>query len=69
MGFPFDENLSLDDLKQFPVVCLPNAGILSDREVDLFRRYVEDGGKLLITGHSGQFDRWASRWRVQRSKA
>jgi hypothetical protein len=56
-GFLFDENLSLESLKQFPVVCLPNTGILSEREVDLFRRYVEDGGKLLITGHSGQFDR------------
>jgi len=55
-GFLFDENLTLEGLKQFPVVCLPNTGILSEREVDLFRRYVEDGGRLLITGHSGQFD-------------
>jgi hypothetical protein len=56
-GFLFDENLSLEGLKQFPVVCLPNAGILTESEVDLFRRYVEEGGKLLITGQSGQFDR------------
>jgi hypothetical protein len=56
-GFLFDENVSLEGLKQFPVVCLPNTGILSDREVALFRRYVEDGGTLLITGQSGQFDR------------
>ena len=56
-GFLFDENLSLEGLKQFPVVCLPNTGILSQREVDLFRSYVEEGGKLLVTGHSGQFDR------------
>jgi len=55
-GFLFDENLNLEGLKQFPVVCLPNTGILTARELDLFRRYVEDGGKLLITGHSGQFD-------------
>lgn len=55
-GFLFDENLTLEGLKQFPVVCLPNTGILTERELDLFRRYVEDGGKLLITGHSGQFD-------------
>jgi hypothetical protein len=55
-GFLFDENLSLEGLQQFPVVCLPNTGILSEREVDLFRRYVEEGGKLLITGHSGQYD-------------
>jgi hypothetical protein len=56
-GFLFDENLSLESLQQFPVVCLPNTGILSEPEVDLFRRYVEEGGKLLITGQSGQFDR------------
>lgn len=56
-GFLFDENLSLEGLKQFPLVCLPNTGILSEREVDLFRCYVEDGGKLLITGQGGQFDR------------
>lgn len=56
-GFLFDENIGLEGLKQFPVVCLPNAGILSQREVDRFRRYVEEGGNLLVTGHSGQFDR------------
>ncbi|MHB1305489.1 MAG: hypothetical protein ACYC23_00235 [Limisphaerales bacterium] len=56
-GFLFDGNLSLEGLKRFPVVCLPNTGILSEREVDLFRQYVEDGGKLLVTGQSGQFDR------------
>jgi hypothetical protein len=56
-GFLFDENLSLEGLRQFPVVCLPNTSILSEREVDLFRRYVEDGGRLLVTGQSGQFDR------------
>ncbi|MBL9135097.1 MAG: hypothetical protein JNK85_04480 [Verrucomicrobiales bacterium] len=55
-GFLFDENLSLDGLRQFPVVCLPNVGILTQPEVDLLRCYVEEGGKLLITGQSGQFD-------------
>jgi len=56
-GVLFDENASLDALKEFPVVCLPNAAILSEKEVSLFRRYVEEGGKLLVTGQSGQFDR------------
>jgi hypothetical protein len=41
-GFLFDENLSLEGLEQFPVVCLPNAAIVSDREAELFRHYVED---------------------------
>jgi len=56
-GFVFDETLSPEALKQFPVVCLPNAAIVSEREADVVRRYVEEGGKLLITGQSGQFDR------------
>ncbi len=56
-GFLFDENLTLEGLKQFPVVCLPNTGILSETELMPFRRYVEEGGNLLITGHGGQFDR------------
>ena len=56
-GVLLDENLSLDGLRQFPVVCLPNVGILSNEEIALFRRYVEQGGKLIVTGQSGQFDR------------
>ncbi len=55
-GFLFDENLTLGALKAFPVVCLSNTGIVTEREVELFRRYVEEGGMLLITGTSGQFD-------------
>ncbi|MBX7256071.1 MAG: hypothetical protein K1Y02_06885 [Candidatus Hydrogenedentes bacterium] len=56
-GFLFDQNLTLEGLKQFPVVCLPNAGILTEPEVNLFRRYVQEGGNLIVTGQSGQFDR------------
>lgn len=55
-GFLFDENLSLAALQQYPVVCLPHAAILSDREIALFREYVEAGGRLLVTGQSGQLD-------------
>jgi hypothetical protein len=55
-GFLFDESLTSEGLGRFPVVCLPNVGILSEREVALLRRYVEDGGNLVITGHGGQFD-------------
>ncbi len=52
-----DENLTLDALNRFPIVLLPNVGIMSERELTLLRRYVEGGGKLLLTGQSGQFDR------------
>lgn len=56
-GVLLDENASLDSLQRFPVVCLPQVAILSEQELALFRRYVEEGGQLLVTGHSGQFDR------------
>jgi len=56
-GVVLDENATLSTLKQFPVVALPNVEILSEKEVALLRRYVEEGGKLLVTGHSGQYDR------------
>lgn len=50
-----DENLALEWLNRFPIVLLPNTGILSERELALLRAYVEGGGKLIITGQSGQF--------------
>lgn len=56
-GVLFDEKLKPETLQNFPVVCLPNAAILSSEEVDTFRHYVEAGGRLVITGQSGQYDR------------
>ena len=56
-GIILDENATLAGLKEFPVVLLPDAGILSEREVGLFKSYVAEGGKLLVTGLSGCYDR------------
>jgi hypothetical protein len=55
-GVVLDENVSLDSLKPFPVVVLPHADIVSEREAALFRSYVESGGKLIVTGLSGCYD-------------
>ena len=55
-GVLLDENVSLEGLMKFPVVCLPNAAILTAKEVNLLSDYVKQGGKLLITGQTGQFD-------------
>lgn len=55
-GVILDENATLEMMQRFPVVCLPNVGILSDSEVSLLTRYVRQGGKLLVTGHAGQYD-------------
>ncbi len=56
-GVVLDENVNAETLQRFPVVVLPNAGILRAQEVDLFSAYVEKGGKLIITGLSGCYDR------------
>lgn len=56
-GVVLEENVTPDTLKRFPVVLLPNVGILSEREVALLRRYVQEGGNLIVTGLTGQFDR------------
>ena len=55
-GVVLDENLSSKTLRRFPVVWLANVGILNQTEVVLLSDYVRHGGKLLITGQTGQFD-------------
>ena len=56
-GVIHEESLSLEALKEGPVVLLPNVDILLEAEVALLRRYVEDGGNLIATGLSGAYDR------------
>ncbi|MCU0708699.1 MAG: hypothetical protein MUF23_10430 [Pirellula sp.] len=55
-GVVLDENASVESMAQYPVVVLCNACILSGREIELLQRYVERGGNLIVTGHTGQFD-------------
>ncbi|MDB6036334.1 MAG: hypothetical protein JWM99_175 [Verrucomicrobiales bacterium] len=57
-GIILDENVSLSKLKQFPIVMLPGVAILSEREIALLRRYVTEGGKLIVTGLTGSCDMW-----------
>lgn len=52
-GVVLDESVTFETLERFPVVMLPNVGIVSEQEVALFRRYVEAGGNLIVTGLSG----------------
>lgn len=55
-GVIHEESISLETLKKFPVVLLPNVGILSEAEVALLRHYVEEGGSVIATGLSGDYD-------------
>jgi hypothetical protein len=43
-GVVLDENLSLEGLKKFKTVLLPNTTIVTDHELKLFREYVAEGG-------------------------
>ena len=52
-GVVLDENVTAETLAKFPVLVLPNVSIVSEKEVELFRQYVEDGGNLIVTGLSG----------------
>lgn len=56
LGFVCDENVTLARLQAFPIVYLANTAILSTDEIQLFRRYVSDGGNLLVTGPTGLYD-------------
>jgi hypothetical protein len=56
VGVVCDENVSPERLREFPVMYLPNTAILSAKEVGLLRDYVTEGGKVLATGHCGDFD-------------
>ena len=41
---------NLNSLRQYQTVILPNATQMNDAEVDSFRKYVEEGGRLYISG-------------------
>jgi hypothetical protein len=56
VGVLLDESVTLDTLRQFPVVCLPNIAIISERETEILREYVGEGGNLIVTGQPALFD-------------
>ncbi len=58
---PFDivtGQWSLDELRQYAWLVLPDVRCLSDAEVALLRDYVAAGGKLAVTGSTGAMDEW-----------
>lgn len=57
-GILLDENVTQERLRRFPVVLLPNAAILSEREISLLGDYVDRGGNLILTGFSGMLGRY-----------
>jgi hypothetical protein len=52
----FDEGL--DDLSKYKVLILPDTECLSDEQIVLIRRFVDQGGGLVVTGQAGLYDEW-----------
>lgn len=54
--FILDNLISRDKLSKYKVVFLPNVRIISDREVELLKHYVRDGGNLVATYTTSLYD-------------
>lgn len=52
------ENLSLDVLKPYRALLVPNAAFLSDKECAAIREYVASGGSLLATFETSRYNEW-----------
>jgi hypothetical protein len=52
----FDEHLR--NLAKYKVLILPNSECLSDEQLSLIRRYVDEGGGLIVTEQTGLYDEW-----------
>jgi len=52
----FDEHLR--DLSKYRVLVLPDSECLSDDQLDLVRRFAENGGGLVAIGQAGLYDDW-----------
>jgi hypothetical protein len=55
-GNVLPDTITLNDLKKYKVIYLPDTIGLSNRQVNVLKDYVNQGGKLLITGACGMYD-------------
>ena len=56
VGCVFDENVTLERLREYPLIYLANVAILSQLERDLITQYVREGGRVIATGDTSRFD-------------
>lgn len=54
--FLLDLHLTEETLRGIRCLAIPNGSCLSDREIELIRNYVRDGGRVLVTHESSLYD-------------
>ena len=52
MAFEYDD---LDQLAKFPCIVLASVAMLSDKELERLGKYLENGGKILVSGELGKY--------------
>ncbi len=57
----FDNTLTVEELKRFPVVVLPNVACLSTEACEAIRTYVKEGGRIIATYETSLYDEWGNR--------
>ena len=55
-GFITDADLTNEKLSAYGVICLPNLMCLSDAQIAIIKKYVENGGSLLASYKTSLFD-------------
>ncbi|HEX5483982.1 MAG TPA: hypothetical protein VFZ08_15275, partial [Terriglobia bacterium] len=56
--FIHQENLSVENLKPYRALLIPNAAYLRDGECEAIRRYVAAGGSVLATFETSRYNEW-----------
>ena len=59
--FVHQENLSVQTLRRYRALLIPNAAYLRDSECEAIREYVQTGGSLLATFETSRYNEWGDR--------
>lgn len=55
---PYQVLFSLDDIDRYHTIFLPTTACMSDEEINKINEFVKNGGNVVATGKSGQYDEW-----------
>jgi len=59
--FVFDNLVEAGDLDDFKVIIAPNVAAMSETGAAQIKRWVANGGRLIITGETGTYDEWGNK--------